>query len=568
MVARVAAGTARRPWFPEPLLFTLPAMDDPQDLQQRLQIETRTGSASWQPAASLLMPGLTILFHPDMERIGERALLPGLADGREEGISRAEPSFFQPGPGRGQPLGDPYLSRRPIRLVPGRGGALRLLCGDTGTRVTVDGEVAAAEHDLPPDALDRGAVLLLANRVVLLLSRIDPTPGPGLPEDGMAGLVGESPVMMRLRQEIRRVSDLDVAVLLRGETGTGKELVARALHETGRRRNRPFLAVNMGAVPPSLASAELFGAMRGAFTGADQKRAGYFSRADGGVLFLDEIGETPAEVQVLLLRALETGEIQPVGGEPQTVDVRLIAATDADLESAAAAGRFRAPLLHRLTGYEIYLPPLRTRREDFGRLLLHFLRLELDGTGEARRLVSRPEEHLWMPPGLVARLAAFDWPGNVRQLRNVVRQLAIAGRGLPEVPMGPAIERLFHDPSLVSREETKPDPGSSIGGGTGGAVPARTVYRRPEDVKEDELLAALRQNRWRLQPTAASLGISRSSLYDRIDRSPNIRKASEVGLAEIEASFHSCAGDLDAMVEELEVSKRGLQRQMKRLGIG
>ncbi len=166
-----------------------------------------------------------------------------------------------------------------------------------------------------------------------------------------------------------------------------------------------------------------------------------------------------------------------------------------------------------------------------------------------------------MPPGLVARLATFDWPGNVRQLRNVVRQLAIAGRGLPEVPMGPAVERLFHDPSLVSREETRPDPVSAGG-------PVRTAYRRPEDVKEDELLAALRQNRWRLQPTAASLGISRSSLYDRIDRSPNIRKASDVGLAEIEASFHSCAGDLDAMVEELEVSKRGLQRQMKRLGIG
>jgi two-component system nitrogen regulation response regulator GlnG len=550
-------------------------MDDSQDLQRRLQIETRTGSASWQPSESLLVPGLTVLFHPDVERIGERAPLSALLAGREEGLSRAEPNFFplgQPGSAgkqRGQPLGDPYLSRRPIKLVPGpERGSVRLLCGETGTRVSIEGagsESAGAVHDLSAADVDRGVVLLLANRVVLLLSRLPSGPDlPNLPDLPSYGLVGESAPMMRLRQEIRRVADLDVAVLLRGETGTGKELAARALHDAGRRRHRPYLAVNMGAVPASLAAAELFGAARGAFTGADQKRAGYFSRADGGTLFLDEIGETPAEVQILLLRALETGEIQPVGGgEPQTVDVRLIAATDADLESASAAGRFRAPLLHRLTGYEIFLPPLRTRREDFGRLFLHFLRQELEETGETRRLASPTDERLWIPAGLVARLAACDWPGNVRQLRNVVRQLVIAGRDLPEVPMGPAIERLFQDASAVPRDEPPPERPAPPPSGR-----PRSVYRRPEDVKEEELLAALRENRWRLQPAAAALGISRSSLYDRIDRSANIRKAVDLGREEIEASFQRCAGDLDAMVEELEVSKKGLQRQMGRLGIG
>jgi two-component system nitrogen regulation response regulator GlnG len=243
------------------------------------------------------------------------------------------------------------------------------------------------------------------------------------------------------------------------------------------------------------------------------------------------------------------------------VDVRLVAATDSDLESAAAAGRFRTPLLHRLTGYEIFLPPLRARREDFGRLFLHFLRQELAEVGETRRLDIPNEERLWIPAGLVARLAAHDWPGNVRQLRNVVRQLVIAGRGLPEVPMGPAIERLFQE--AVPKDESRPDLAAPAP-----ASPARTVWRRPEDVREDELLAALRANRWRLQPTAAALGISRPSLYDRIDRSPNIRKAVDLSQEEIEASFQRCAGDLDAMVEELEVSKRGLQRRMKRLGIG
>jgi two-component system nitrogen regulation response regulator GlnG len=547
-------------------------MDDSQDLQRRLQVETRTGSASRQPSESLLVPGLTVLFHPDEERIGERAPLSALLAGREEGFSRGEPNFFplgQPGSAgkqRGQPLGDPYLSRRPIKLVPGpERGSVRLLCGETGTRVSIEGaggEPAGAVRDLSAADVDRGVVLLLANRVVLLLSRLPS--GPDLSDLPSYGLVGESAPMMRLRQEIRRVADLDVAVLLRGETGTGKELVARALHGAGRRRHRPYLAVNMGAVPASLAAAELFGAARGAYTGADQKRAGYFSGADGGTLFLDEIGETPAEVQILLLRALETGEIQPVGGgEPRTVDVRLIAATDADLESAAAAGRFRAPLLHRLTGYEIFLPPLRSRREDFGRLFLHFLRQEMEEVGETRRLASPTDERLWIPAGLVARLAACDWPGNVRQLRNVVRQLVIAGRDLPEVPMGPAIERLFQDASAVSREEPRPEPPTPSPSGH-----PRSVYRRPEDVKEEELLAALRAHRWRLQPAAAALGISRSSLYDRIDRSATIRKAVDVGREEIEASFRRCAGDLDAMVEELEVSKRGLQRQMGRLGIG
>src|SRR5262249_34932398 len=156
--------------------------------------------------------------------------------------------------------------------------------------------------------------------------------------------------------------------------GTGKELVARAIHESGRRRGAVCLSVNMGAIPPSLATSELFGAVRGAYTGAVRDHLGYFQRAHGGTLFLDEIGETPPEVQVMLLRVLEPGEVQRVGSpQTQKVDVRLIAATDADLERALHEGRFRAPLLHRLSGYEIYIPPLRERRDDFGRLLFHFL---------------------------------------------------------------------------------------------------------------------------------------------------------------------------------------------------
>jgi two-component system nitrogen regulation response regulator GlnG len=531
---------------------------DSEELR-RLEAETRPETRTRLSPGSIQVPGLTVLYHPDLQRIGERVALPGLASGREEFLSRREPSFSQPGQALVRPLGDPYLSRSPIRLVGDMSGAVVLDCRETSTPIEVDGRPAAGIHELPAAEVERGAVLLLAHRVVLLLSRLDPLPSAVLPD---FGLVGESLPVVRLRQEILRASDLAVPVLLRGETGTGKELVARALHEAGPRRTRPFLAVNMGAVPATLAAAELFGAARGSFTGADRARPGYFYRAHGGTLFLDEIGETPAEVQPLLLRALETGEIQPVGGEPQRVDARLIAATDADLEAAAAAGRFRAPLLHRLAGYEVRLPPLRERRDDFGRLLLHFLRQELEAMGEAFRLATPPDGRPWLPAPLVARLAAFSWPGNVRQLRNAARRIAVAGRGAGEVAEGPWIEDLFLDAAAAPG---RPAPPRAEPPAEAEKAP-RKEYRRPDEVGDEELLAVLRANRWLLKPAAAQLGISRTSLYSKIEKSPHIRKAADLSREEIEECSERFQGDLDAMVEALEVSKRGLQRRLSELG--
>ena len=352
-----------------------------EDLEPWLETVTRASGEAGRPAAPILIPGLTILYHPDLRRIGDRAPLAHLASGRDELLSRRDPDFSAPGvPGR-RPLADPHLSRTPLHLQPGpEPGSVRLVRGDCPTVVSVHGESVGQERLITAAEIERGVVLLLAQHVVLLLSLVDPTLPAGLPR---YGLVGESSGMIQVRQEIRRVAGLTVPVLLRGATGTGKELVARALHDAGPRAGRLYLAVNMGAVPATLAAAELFGAVRGAFTGADRSREGWFARAHGGTLFLDEIGEAPPEVQVLLLRALETGEIQPVGGgEPRRVDVRLIAATDTDLEVAVADGRFRAPLLHRLGAYQLRLPPLRDRREDFGRLFSHFLHQELNALGE------------------------------------------------------------------------------------------------------------------------------------------------------------------------------------------
>jgi two-component system nitrogen regulation response regulator GlnG len=536
--------------------------NDSEALRRLLQADTRAESAGGPLVASALVPGLTILHHPDASRAGERAALLGLVSGKEEPLSRGEPAFSQPGGAALlRPLADPYVSRRSLRLAPGaEPGGVRLSRGESGTALTADGEPVAEELEIPPARLERGVVLLLAGRVVLLLSRVDPVGVAGVPD---FGLVGESAPVIALRREIQRVAGLDVPVLLRGETGTGKELIARALHGAGPRHARPYLAVNMAAIPATLAAAELFGAARGAYTGADRRRDGYFQRADGGTLFLDEVGETPAEVQALLLRALETHEVQPVGDDAvRRVDVRLIAATDADLERSVAAGRFRAPLLHRLAGYEIRVPPLRERRDDFGRLFLHFVRQELAEVGEAHRLAVPPGGPSWIPAPLVASLAAHDWPGNVRQLRNAARQIVIAGRDAGEPGMWLQTERLLQE---TARRSPSRDADSTASRPP--EAPSRKAYRSPEGVTDDELLAALRANRWRIQRAAAQLGISRGSLYDKIERSQRIRKAADLSREEIETCRALHGGDLDAMVEALEVSKRGLQRRMTQLGL-
>jgi two-component system nitrogen regulation response regulator GlnG len=528
------------------------------------ETETRTGSGRQEPTASTV-PGLTLLAHSDVRRVGERRPLLELASGREERLSRLEPTFAAPGEPWRHALADPYLSRRPLTLLPEGTGGVRLTCGESPMSVVADGEPVRGERVFTEREIDRGVVLLLANRVALLLHRFQPISEPGLPG---YGLVGESEPLMELRRQIRQVADLDVPVLLRGETGTGKELLAKAIHQASARRNRPYLAVNMGAIPPSLAASELFGAAKGAYTGADQKRRGFFSRADSGTLFLDEIGEVPPEVQPLLLRALENGEIQPVGAEQiQAVDVRTIAATDSDLEAAIAAGRFRAPLLHRLSGYEIRIPPLRERRDDVGRLLVHFLRQELETLGEAHRLDHPgPDGRPWLPASLVARLALFDWPGNVRQLRNIARAIAVESRGAAEVRVGPQIEKLLvpfpGDTRSPARVALSPEP-------TPEPPPAspRPYRRSPQEVTDDELVAALRAHRWEPGPTAAHLGISRASLYVLIDACPHVRKASDLGVEEVEHVSRACGGRLAAMAEMLEVSEEALKRHIKKLNL-
>ena len=396
-----------------------PSNRDPVEFEQQLHTDTRITHHEAPTGMSVVeVPALTILAHPDAQRVGELVRLARLGSGQSVALSRIEPTFAQPGSTSTSPLAEVHLSRRPLSLQPGETkGSIRLARNGSSTPATVDGKPLVESLEIGADAVERGCVIELGRYVTLLLHRQLPVHF----EMPSYGLIGESTPVVRLRQQIRLAAGVEAPVLIRGASGTGKELVAKALHRSGRRGERPFVAVNMAAIPGSLAAAELFGASRGAFTGADRARDGFFRRAHGGTLFLDEIGETPEDVQPLLLRALESGEVQPVGGGgPLRVDVRVVAATDGNLEELIAAGRFRAPLLHRLASFEIHVPLLKDRRSDLGRLLYHFLARELAQLGGATE--SLPSS--WPPASLVARLARDDWPGNVRQLRNVARRLA------------------------------------------------------------------------------------------------------------------------------------------------
>ena len=231
----------------------------------------------------------------------------------------------------------------------------------------------------------------------------------------LPGLIGSSEVMLQMAAEVRRLAPLSVPVLIRGETGTGKDLVARAIHESGPRREHPFVALNMGTLAKELAAAELFGHDRGAFTGAYTRREGAFLAANRGTLFLDEIAELSPAIQVQLLRALEQKEVRPIGSsEVVRVDVRIVAATWAPLEVMIEQGRFREDLYHRLAVGLIRVPSLRNRRSDVGPLAQHFLAREAHELG-----------HRELTPSALACLSAQTWRGNVRQLRNTLLRAAL-----------------------------------------------------------------------------------------------------------------------------------------------
>ena len=316
-------------------------------------------------------------------------------------------------------------------------------------------------------------------------------------ETSFPGIVGKSPALLQLLREVELVAPSDATVLILGETGTGKELIARAIHQRSRRRDQPLVRVNCTSIPKELFESEFFGHAKGAFTGAIRDRAGRFEAAAGGTLFLDEVGEIPLELQCKLLRVLQEKYYERVGEEKtRRTDVRVVAATNRDLKSEVAAGRFREDLYYRLNVFPLKVPPLREHKEDIPVLATHFVELSAKELG-------------WPKPRLtqagIETLQDYDWPGNIRELRNVIERAVIFARGagtlefdLPGNGSNPT--------SFVRMDVNRPEPE---------ILTEREIRRR----ERENLFAVLQRTRWKIKGAdgaAEFLGVKSSTLFSRM----------------------------------------------------
>jgi DNA-binding NtrC family response regulator len=318
-------------------------------------------------------------------------------------------------------------------------------------------------------------------------------------EFNFGAIVGDSPSLREVLARVEQVAQTAATVLLRGETGTGKEMVARAIHINSPRESRPFVRVNCAALAAGVLESELFGHEKGAFTGAVNRRAGRFELADGGTLFLDEVGDVSPDVQVKLLRVLQEKEFERVGGEETVkVDVRVISATHRDLEALIADGKFREDLYYRLNVFPITLPPLRDRPGDIALLVEHFIQKFAQSTGKAVRGADG---------AALGELAAYPWPGNVRELENVIERAMILTKG-------PTLGSSDLDFGRRLGAGALKPAAASAGGGDGEA--GRSFYKRISEQEKSEIIAAVERAQGNIAHAARALGINRSTLYYRM----------------------------------------------------
>ena len=338
--------------------------------------------------------------------------------------------------------------------------------------------------------LQRDRVLVSLRRALAQQAQEQPAE---VVEESASRLIGETPVMRQLRAMIARAAPTPATVLITGESGTGKELIAQALHQGSPRRNSPLVQVNCAAIPDELIESELFGHEKGSFTGAVRRQVGKFVAADGGTIFLDEIGDMSARTQAKVLRVLQSGEVEPVGaGGSQVVDVRVIAATHRDLPSAIEDGEFREDLYYRLNVLPIESPPLRRRLEDVPLLVEHFIAEFAQRNGYPSKTVSEDAMGL---------LRGMPWPGNVRELRNAVERLLIFSRG-----------------DEIGAEEVLAGLGDSSAELPSALLAAHTLKEFKELAEAMFLRHKLDENDWNVSQTAQSIETPRSNLYKKMEQ--------------------------------------------------
>tara|TARA_B110000503_G_scaffold13903_1_gene18967 strand:+ start:89953 stop:91515 length:1563 start_codon:yes stop_codon:yes gene_type:complete len=489
---------------------------------------------------------LTIIFHPDTARIGQRTVVPQQSDIAPWVLGRRSPDFHGPDGQSLVPLDDPHVSRRALQFTL-KGKLLMIHRFEASSRCRLGSAEVYDTVEVEWEELRDGLPLMLGHSVVLLL-RVGRCSGPyaseGVSDDPLRG---SSSCMSDIRKQVARAGDSDLDVLVRGETGTGKELVATAIHRASRRSQLPMVSINMAAIPSDLAASALFGSARGAFTGASQTVAGYFEQAQGGTLFLDEIGDAAIEVQPQLLRALQEREIQAVGGPIRQVDVRIISATDAALDSQS--GDFKAALRHRLGACEILLPPLRQHPEDIGELLLYFLRNSALDAGRTDLLPdvqsAAPDVAAWAM--LFLAFLSYQWPGNVRELANYAQQVVLASERTP----------VMND--ILRSAMLAPDSPSSFSG--------RVKRRKMQDVDEETFNRAMDANDFEVARVAQQLTVSRAAVYRRIEASPRYRLASEIPQQELQQLMMEEAGDSVSVARQLRVSLNSLRNRLRKLPV-
>jgi two-component system response regulator HydG len=314
---------------------------------------------------------------------------------------------------------------------------------------------------------------------------------------GFEGVIGNSPQMHDVVMRLQRIAPTDATVLIQGETGTGKELVAKAIHQNSPRKKRPFVPLNCAALSEHILESELFGHVRGAFTDASSDRQGKFEYADGGTLFLDEVGDMPIPTQIKLLRVLESGEITRVGSnEPKHVNVRILSATNRDLEKAIAAGTFREDLYHRLKVVTINLPRLADRREDIPLLIEHFLKEHAKRHQKTVRGISTAARR---------RLLAYDWPGNVRQLRNVIESMVVVD-----------FDEVLDLDDLPAELAPPPGEGGEVAAATGADGLHQLVGKPMSDIEALFIGETLKITNGNREEAAQMLGIGERTLYRKI----------------------------------------------------
>jgi two-component system, NtrC family, nitrogen regulation response regulator NtrX len=373
--------------------------------------------------------------------------------------------------------------KAPVILISGQANI------EMAVRATKLGALDFLEKPLSTDKL----LVTLEN--ALRLSRLEDENRELKRRLGKHQLVGSGAAMKKLLAQIDRVAASETRVCILGETGTGKELVARAIHDRSQRRDMPFITLNCAAVPAELIESELFGHEKGAFTGAAGRHIGKFEQAEGGTLFLDEIGDMPVAMQAKLLRVLEESEIERVGGErPVKVNVRVVVATHRNLEELVAQNTFRRDLFHRVYVFPLFLPSLRERPEDFAELLAHFARQVASQNGWKEKEFAEDA---------IATLQRYSWPGNVRELRNIVERLVLLAEGQ---------KVSAEDVHLVLPAAIAPshDNASSSLAAASGTLAART-----ESFEKEVLLAEIRRHNFHMTNVARTLGLERSHLYKK-----------------------------------------------------